>query len=193
MEFLKSKAKNCDLLFNLQFIQSINKHLLRKTGRTKMCCALIMCQTLGLAYTDPLRSHNNSATQIVLSALFRMENEAQRDESSSIGSAAIDHFVDHKSLLLCQFQSVCVTVTRGYSAEKHKMRRSHFGSVWIDPWILWAGGGSSIVTGTLSQQLLVIYLIYKITGCKVHFKTFSSNYLDKREKYFPLSFKKKSH
>ena len=129
MEFLKSKAKNCDLLFNLQFIPSINKHLLRKTGRTKMCCALIMCQTLGLAYTDPLRSHNNSATQIVLSALFRMENEAQRDESSSIGSAAIDHFVDHKSLLLCQFQSVCVTVTRGYSAEKHKMRRSHFGSV----------------------------------------------------------------
>lgn len=107
MEFLKSKAKNCDLLFNLQFVQSINKHLLRKTGRTKMSCALIMCQTLALAYADPLRSHNNSATQIVLSALFRMENEAQRDESSSIGSAATDHFLDHKSLLPRQFRCVC--------------------------------------------------------------------------------------
>lgn len=92
MEVLKSKAENCNLLFILQFVQSINNHLLRKTGRTEISYVLTMCRALGLVYTDPLRSHNNSATQIVSLAFFRVENEAWKDESSSTGPAACSSF-----------------------------------------------------------------------------------------------------
>lgn len=51
-------------------------------------CAHTMCQALGLPFTDPLRSHKNCATLVVVSALLGVKNEAQSNEDFCIGSTS---------------------------------------------------------------------------------------------------------